>query len=64
MKHDTETMKRVSESLKIIKNLESEMIKGNTKITMFELMNETRYLLNITKPLEKYPNFNTNQNLF
>lgn len=64
MKH-SEAVKEQSDLLiSKIGNLEARMISGDKTVTMFDLMSETHKLLNITKPVLKAPNANTNQNLY
>ena len=61
----SEAIKEQSDlSIAKIANLEQRMIGGDKEVTMFDLMAETHKLLNITKPVLKPNNMNTNQNLY
>jgi len=64
MKH-TEAIKEQSDlSISKIAKLEQRMIEGDNSVTMFDLMQETHKLLNITKPVLKSNNSNKHQNLY
>lgn len=52
-----------------IKSIETTLIysarfKKKVDVSFSEMMSETEKFLDITKPLEKYPNTNKNQNQF
>ena len=64
MKYDSSIKEQTELSIAKISDLEHRMINGDSSVTMFDLMTETHKLLSITKPIEKYPNTNKNQNLY
>lgn len=64
MKYSTAIKEQVDLTCAKISNIEQRMINGDKTVTMFNLMAETHKLLAITKPVEKYHNTNTNQNLW
>jgi hypothetical protein len=57
------------EKEKLIREIESKLIYSaryniRVDVSFHDLMSETHKLLEITKPIEKYPNANKNQNQF
>lgn len=67
MKHSDTPIELTNEMLTEIKETERLLIEqkmGSDNYLYLQMMRKTDKFNSITKPLEKYPNFNKNQNLY